>query len=99
MASLWEIAIKVSIGKLKISQPYDVFMKQVITSNHLIILPITVRHTTTVASLPFQHRDPFDRLLIAQAMVEEVPIISGDAAFDAYSVTRLWDTNTAPSSS
>ena len=61
--SLWEIAIKVSIGKLTLAEPYDVFMNQVITSNHLIILPITVRHTTTVISLPFHHRDPFDRLL------------------------------------
>jgi len=94
MASLWEIAIKVSIGKLTLAEPYDVFMNQVIARNHLVILPITVRHTTMVVSLPFQHRDPFDRLLIAQAMVEQVPIISRDAAFDAYPVTRLWETNT-----
>lgn len=92
MGSLWEIAIKVSIGKLALAGPYEVFMKQVITTNHITILPVTVRHTATVASLPFHHRDPFDRLLIAQAMVEQVPIICGDTAFDAYPVTRLWET-------
>jgi PIN domain nuclease of toxin-antitoxin system len=91
MASLWEIAIKVSIGKLRLAEPYDAFMNQVITTNHLIILPITVQHATRVVSLPFQHRDPFDRLLVAQAMVEKVPIISCDSVFDAYPVTRLWE--------
>ena len=53
-------------------------------------LPICVKHAAVVAALPFHHRDPFDRMLIAQAMVEQVPVLSTDRAFDMYSVQRIW---------
>ena len=89
-ASFWEIAIKVSIGKLDLGEPYRAFMRREIARNHFDILPVSVDHAAAVAVLPLHHRDPFDRMLIAQSMVEEVPIISGDIAFDAYPVTRLW---------
>ena len=89
-ATYWEIAIKVSIGKLDLGEPYRAFIRREIARNHFDILPISVDHAAAVSVLPLHHRDPFDRMLIAQSMVEEVPIISGDIAFDAYPVTRLW---------
>lgn len=89
-ATYWEIAIKVSIGKLDLGEPYRAFMRREIAQNNFDILPVSVDRTAAVSSLPLHHRDPFDRMLIAQSMVEEVPIISGDTAFDAYPVTRLW---------
>ena len=90
VASLWEISIKVSIGRLTLAQPYDIFIPQQLTNNAIEILPISSAHLGVVSTLPFHHRDPFDRLIIAQAMIEQLPIVSIDAAFDAYSVKRLW---------
>jgi PIN domain nuclease of toxin-antitoxin system len=89
-ATYWEIAIKLSLNKLRLADPYEEFMNRAIADNDLTVLPITVKHAAAVAVLPFHHRDPFDRLLVAQAMVEQVPILSNDALFDAYSITRLW---------
>jgi PIN domain nuclease of toxin-antitoxin system len=89
-ATYWEIAIKISLGKYTLPEPYDVFMKREITTNDCRIVPIEPKHTAVLTTLPFHHRDPFDRLLIAQAMVEAIPILSGDTVFDAYPVTRLW---------
>lgn len=90
VASLWEMAIKLSIGKLTLSAPFDVLFPEQLTLNGVNLLGIKVEHAAAVAALPFHHRDPFDRLLIAQAMAEKMSIVSIDAAFDAYSVTRLW---------
>jgi PIN domain nuclease of toxin-antitoxin system len=90
VASLWEIAIKVSLGKLTLIQPFAVFMSEQIRLNAIVLLNISVEHTSVVATLPFHHRDPFDRLLIAQATVEQLPIISADQIFDSYNVQRLW---------
>ena len=89
-ATYWEIAIKISIGKYELPEPYDIFIEREITTNDFRILPIEPKHTAVLTTLPFHHRDPFDRLLIAQAMVEAIPILSIDPAFDAYPVTRLW---------
>jgi PIN domain nuclease of toxin-antitoxin system len=89
-ASLWEIAIKISLGKYVLAAPYEDFVRGSLEANGIRLLPIEPRHTAAVISLPFHHRDPFDRLLVAQAIVEELPIISNDAALDAYSVGRLW---------
>lgn len=90
VASLWELAIKVNIGKLTLAQPYEIFVPQQLADNEIEILPISLAHLGIVSSLPFHHRDPFDRLIISQAMIEQLPIVSIDAAFDAYSVERLW---------
>jgi PIN domain nuclease of toxin-antitoxin system len=90
IASLWEIAIKLSIGKLTLSAPFDALIPQQLSINGFELLNIEIEHAAVVATLPFHHRDPFDRLLIAQAMVEKMPIVSIDAVFDAYPVTRLW---------
>lgn len=89
-ASLWEIAIKTSIGKLTLAQPYEVFVPQQLELNIITILPIEAAHLSIVSALPFYHRDPFDRLLIAQAMNEQLPLVSADATFDAYAIERLW---------
>ena len=90
VASLWEIAIKLSIGKLTLSAPFDVLISQQLSLNGFELLNIDIEHAAMVATLPFHHRDPFDRLLIAQAVVEKMSVIGIDAVFDAYHITRLW---------
>jgi PIN domain nuclease of toxin-antitoxin system len=90
IASLWEIAIKLRLGKLTVGVPIEVLMTQQLTHNDIDLLPITVASLIVVSTLPLHHRDPFDRLLIAQAMVDQLPIVSADPAFDAYPVQRLW---------
>jgi PIN domain nuclease of toxin-antitoxin system len=65
-------------------------MEEELTKHNFLLLPISVSHAAQVSQLPFHHRDPFDRLLVAQALAEQVPIVSADAAFDAYPISRLW---------
>jgi PIN domain nuclease of toxin-antitoxin system len=91
-ASYWEIAIKVSIGKLDLHQPYEDFLALCLGPSGFRVLPIEPAHTILLAAMPFPpgHKDPFDRLLIAQAIVENLPIIGADAAFDAYAIRRIW---------
>ena len=89
IASVWEMAIKYSSGKLSFGVPFEVFIQQ-ISNNGIDLLEIRTAHIKVVATLPLHHRDPFDRLLIAQAMVKQIPILSADSAFDAYSIQRLW---------
>ena len=89
-ASYWEIAIKLSTNKLSLGEPYEAFIQVGIQRNHFDILPITVRQTSVVAAMPFHHRDPFDRLLAAQALAEFMPLVSPDPVFDLYHVSRLW---------
>lgn len=89
-ASYWEIAIKISVKKYALSEPYEGFMRKAIDLNGFTYLHIEPRHTAALTILPYHHRDPFDRLLIAQAMVDGLPIVSSDTAFDAYPITRLW---------
>lgn len=88
--SIWEIAIKVGFGKLLLSLPYKLWMTSAVSDLALTVLPITLDHADVQAGLPRHHGDPFDRLIVAQAMVEQVSIISGDANMDAYGITRLW---------
>ena len=90
VASLWEIAIKTSFGKLTLSAPFDELIPAQLKLNGIDLLNIKVDHLSTLTTLPFHHRDPFDRLIIAQAIVEKLPVISLDGAFDAYGVTRHW---------
>ena len=89
-ASYWEIAIKISIGKYSLPEPYAEFMERELAANDFGILSIAPRHTAVLTDLPFHHRDPFDRLLVAQAMAEEVPLVSADPALDAHGGKRLW---------
>jgi PIN domain nuclease of toxin-antitoxin system len=89
-ASVWEMAIKHSIGKLTFSMPFMEFIKQQIAVNRIDILEITFDHIEVVASLPFHHGDPFGRLIIAQSVAEQIPVLSVDAIFDAYAIARVW---------
>jgi PIN domain nuclease of toxin-antitoxin system len=90
IVSCWEIAIKAGRGKMKFSEPSRTLLERELPANDLELLPITLEHATEVESLPPHHKDPFDRLLIAQAIIEGIPILGVDAVFDAYPVQRIW---------
>lgn len=90
VASIWEVAIKVSLDKLEMPSPFTDFIDEQLDKNTIILLNIKTAHTGIVATLPFHHRDPFDRLIIAQSKVEDIPIIGKDAIFDDYGIKRLW---------
>ena len=90
VASVWEIAIKVSVGKLSLSAPFSTLIPDQLSANEFELLNLDVAHAAELITLPFHHRDPFDRLLIAQAMVEQMQIVSIDSAFDAYPIIRMW---------
>lgn len=89
-ATAWEIAIKVSIGKLRLNTTYDDFITHAIIGSGFRPLPIGYPHLMALIGMPFHHRDPFDRLLIAQSQVESLTIVTNEALFDRYGVTRLW---------
>jgi len=86
----FEIAVKYSLGKLELSEPPEVFIQNRIFKNELSVLPVTLQHTLKLSDLPFHHRDPFDRLLITQAMTENLPILTRDPLFSEYSVVTVW---------
>lgn len=89
-ASCWEIAIKASLGKLQLSKSVEPFMTEQLAENGFTLLPIELRHAARVEHMPFHHRDPFDRLLIAQAIAENLVIVSADRIFLKYGVEILW---------
>ena len=90
IATPWEVAIKVSLKKLDIGGPYAGFFPQHMARTYFEWVNVTDAHLSTVVAMPFHHRDPFDRLIAAQAIVEGTPMVSSDAVFDAYGVTRIW---------
>lgn len=90
VASIWEMAIKVGLEKLTLGSPIEVFVERACTDFQIEVLQIQTRHVFRVATLPAHHRDPFDRLLIAQAEVEDITLVGCDAQFDAYGIKRLW---------
>ncbi|HEY3118519.1 MAG TPA: type II toxin-antitoxin system VapC family toxin [Chloroflexota bacterium] len=89
-ASVWEIAIKVSRGRLKLAGALADFLPRVMASHRLDGLPIELRHILAVADLPWLHRDPFDRLLVSQAQIEQMAILSADRAIAQYDVQVVW---------
>ena len=89
-ASYWEIAIKVSLGRYRMNTDFEIFWNAGIDDNKFSILPITPLHAAALAVLPFHHRDPFDRMLVAQAIVEDATVVTADPALKAYSITCLW---------
>jgi PIN domain nuclease of toxin-antitoxin system len=89
-AAVGEIAIKVGLGKLSLSLPYRQWMTKAIADLGASILPITVDYADAQSALPQHHRDPFDRLMVAQAQLEKVSVVSADPAFDLCGVTRVW---------
>jgi PIN domain nuclease of toxin-antitoxin system len=90
VASCWEMAIKASLGKLETPRPLERFLQQQIEVNGFELLPIALEHAAAVRELPFHHRDPFDRLIAAQAREEEMPLVTVDPTFTKYGVKRIW---------
>jgi len=89
-ASAWEIAIKTSLGKLPLPESPEVFIPRHMRINQFRPLPISVDHALAVSALPHHHRDPFDRLLVAQAQMENIPLLSADPILRSYAVQLLW---------
>ena len=89
-SSYGEIGIKVSLGKYRLDEPREDFVNRELEKNAMQRLPMETRHAAQLASLPCHHRDPFDRMRIAQAMVERVALMSKGVAFDDYGVHRVW---------
>ena len=89
-ASCWEIAIKIGKGQYLLSKPFEDFMREAIDLNGFGCLHIATRHAALLTTMPPHHKDPFDRLLIAQAQSEGIGIVSVDARFDSYGVVRIW---------
>lgn len=90
LASPWEMQIKQQLGKLTLGVSLDELIQRNIESNRIQLLPIEIKHISYLSRLPFHHNDPFDRMIIAQALVEQMTIISVDSAFSAYSVAVIW---------
>ncbi len=89
-ASHWKIAIKIALGKYSLPESFAQFMAHELVSNNVTILPIEINHTARLTDLPFHHRDPFDRLIIAQSLAEQLPIVIIDVQLDAYGIKRVW---------
>jgi PIN domain nuclease of toxin-antitoxin system len=90
LVSSWEMAIKLSLGKLKLPDAIERFIPEQLAANGFSQLQIDFRHVVRVAGLAFHHRDPFDRLLVAQAIEEKLPVITSDPLFTKYGVKRIW---------
>lgn len=91
VASLWEVALKHSLGKLPLVRPFGELFPGQLDTDGVGLLPVEPTHLSRLVGLPFHHRDPFDRLILAQALVEGVPVLTRDRAFAAYGVAVLWD--------
>jgi PIN domain nuclease of toxin-antitoxin system len=89
-ASLWELAIKSSLGKIHFEKGLEAFIDVHVKGNNIEILKIEIPHVIRIEKLPFHHRDPFDRLIIAQAIENNLRIISSDKTFDKYKIKRIW---------
>ena len=89
-ASGWEMAIKTQLGKLQLPDHFEQFIAEQLFRNNITSLPVMMSHALHVQSLPLHHRDPFDRLLIAQSQLEKMPIITTDSVFADYDVEIVW---------
>ncbi|MEM8558406.1 MAG: type II toxin-antitoxin system VapC family toxin [Bacteroidota bacterium] len=87
---LWEIQIKVQIGKLSLTMPLSDLVNEQCAANGFVVLPVEPRHVYALDALPLHHRDPFDRLLLAQAEADGLTLVSRDGAFSPYGVSTLW---------
>jgi len=88
--SVWEMTIKIGLGKLRIHQPIQTLLPDQMKVNRIDLLELELDHIYRLIQMPLYHRDPFDRLLISQSISEQIPIVSADLVFDAYSIERLW---------
>ena len=89
VVSLWEIAIKSSLGKLKLPHSLEKTYDSIFRCG-FVLLPIKLPHLLRIAELPWHHRDPFDRMIVAQSFCEDMPVLSADSEFEAYGVSRIW---------
>lgn len=85
-ASTWELGIKLQLGRLRLDEPFDTFVVRILAEQSLLGLPVQHAHAVRAAMLPPLHRDPFDRMLVAQAIVEHVPLLTRDKQLGAYGV-------------
>ena len=90
VASCWEIAIKAGLGKLKLGEPAATLLAREIPDNSFELLSVSLSHATAVESLPPHHKDPFDRLMVVQALAEGTPLVSHDSSLDSYGIVRIW---------
>ncbi|MEN9849285.1 MAG: hypothetical protein RL368_2025 [Pseudomonadota bacterium] len=90
VASIWEMQIKHQLGKLELKLPLDVLIEEQCRNNALKILPIEISHIFALANLPFHHKDPFDRLIITQAKLENLKLASADTVFRQYEIDLFW---------
>ena len=90
VASLWEMQIKLQLGKLRLALPLRQIIESQQQTNQIEILPITMSHVFALGNLPSHHKDPFDRLLIAQAIVEDTALVTGDRMFSEYPINVAW---------
>jgi len=89
VASVWEMQIKIQLGKLKLSLPLKDLIKNQQETNDLTVSPVALTHVLALDALPFHHKDPFDRLLIAQSIEEDLTLVTADSQFSAYSINLL----------
>jgi|SRR5271166_664407 len=90
VVSLWEIIAKVQIGKLTLPTPVGDYLAGKLTMNGVSVLPLTFAHVRRLEEIPLHHRDPFDRILVAQSLEENLPLVTSDTAFKNYSVRLIW---------
>jgi PIN domain nuclease of toxin-antitoxin system len=89
-ASFWEVAIKIRLGSYALNAPFMEFWNGAIERCGFTILPLEIHHADRICSLPFVHRDPFDRMIVAQALCENLALVSNDSLLDGYQITRIW---------
>jgi PIN domain nuclease of toxin-antitoxin system len=89
-ASGWEIAVKAQLGRLQLPDNLEQFIVEQLSLNAILVLPIQLRHALHVYTLPQHHRDPFDRMLIAQSQVENLPVLTADSQITRYAVETIW---------
>jgi len=90
ITSLWEMAIKASLGRLTLTLSFTDLVAEHVHGNAIELFEILPHHLDILTTLPFYHKDPFDRMIIAQGQAENIPILSRDSAFDDYAIRRLW---------
>jgi len=90
VASIWEMSIKASLGKLMLQQPIEQIITEQVQTNGLQLINIETAHALAVSTLPWHYRDPFDRLIMAQSQLDNLTILGCDTAMDAYEVERIW---------
>ena len=90
VASVWEILIKVRAGKLPLPEPAGTYIVKELAKNKIEVLPIKLDHVLRIESLPLHHRDLFDRILIAQSLEENLPLVTADPVFERYPAKLIW---------